>query len=140
MNTRIGKTIVLAGLLTCLATASAAPSADEAGVRDTENRWSQAFVGGDTAALDALLDAGYVSTNAAGKARSKADILRVSADYAKAHPDERATPLAATSTIQVMGNAALVRHHSGNDTSVDVFYFKDGHWTAWYSQHTKVSE
>lgn len=46
------------------------------------------------------------------------------------------TPLSPTSTIRVIGDAAIVRHHGDNDTSVDVFYFRDGRWHAWYSQHS----
>ena len=101
-------------------------AADEAGVRDAENRWSEAFVSGDAATLDALLDADYVSTGATGKPRPKAEIIGLASAYAKAHPGEHAKPLPATSTIRVIGDAAVVQHHNAADTSVDVFYFKDG--------------
>jgi Domain of unknown function (DUF4440) len=117
---------------------SADKVADEAGVREAENRWSEAFVSGDAATLEALLDAEYVSTGATGKARSKAEIIALASNYAKAHPGEHAKPLPTTSTIRVIGNAAVVQHHNASDTSVDVFYFRDGHWHAWYSQHTKI--
>lgn len=48
--------------LACLAGISAVPGVsrgtgampDAAGVRDAENRWSEAFITGDTATLDAL--------------------------------------------------------------------------------------
>src|SRR3569833_646967 len=102
--------------------------ADEAGVRDAENRWSEAFVSGDTATLDALLDAEYVSTGASGKPRTKSEIIGLASAYAKAHPGEHAKPLPTTSTIRVIGNAAVVQHHNASDTSADVFYFKDGRW------------
>ena len=114
--------------------------ADEAGVRDAENRWSEAFVSGDTATLDALLDTDYVSTGANGKPRAKAEIIGLASAYAKAHPGEHAKPLPATSTIRVIGNAAVVQHRNAGDTSVDVFYFKDGRWRAWYSQHTRIAD
>jgi Domain of unknown function (DUF4440) len=117
-----------------------AATADEAGVRDAENRWSEAFVSGDAATLDALLDADYVSTGTSGKARSKAEIVGLATSYAKAHPGEHAKPLSSTSTIRVIGNAAVVQHHGASDTSVDVFYFSDGRWVAWYSQHTAKPE
>ena len=113
---------------------------DEAGVRDAENRWSEAFVSGDAAALDSLLDADYVSTGTTGKPRPKAEIIALATAYAKAHPREHAKPLSSTSTIRVIGNAAVVQHHSASDTSVDVFYFRDGRWFAWYSQHTAKPE
>jgi hypothetical protein len=131
--------VTFAGLLSASGAAMAAGKApDEAGVRDAENRWSEAFISGDIAALDALLDAEYVSTGTNGKARPKAEIIRISGTYAKAHPGEHATPLSSTSTIRVIGNAAVVQHHNSSDTSVDVFYFRDGRWHAWYSQHTKL--
>jgi Domain of unknown function (DUF4440) len=125
-------------LIVAHAATAAEKIADEAGVRDAEDRWSEAFVSGDAATLEALLDADYVSTGAAGKPRSKAEIIKLATTYAKAHPGEHAQPLPATSTIRVIGNAAIVQHHNAGDTSVDVFYFRDGRWHAWYSQHTKL--
>lgn len=129
--------------MSCLICASsvalgATPTADSAGVRDAENRWSEAFITGDTATLDALLDASYVSVNTTGHARTKAEILQLARNYAKAHPGEHATPMSSTSTIRVIGNSALVQHHGAQDTSVDVFYFRDGRWHAWYSQHSRL--
>ena len=117
--------------------AAATSTPDEAGVREVENRWSEAFVSGDVATLDTLLDADYVSVNASGQPRSKAEVLVLARDYAKAHPGQHGQPLASTSTIRVTGNAAVVQHHGAQDTSVDVFYFRDGRWHAWYSQHTR---
>jgi ketosteroid isomerase-like protein len=132
------RTIVFAGFLsTAGAAAAATPAPDVEGVRAAENRWSEAFVTGDVATLDALLDADYVSVNAAGQPRAKAEILQLAHDFAKAHPGQHGQPLAATSTIRVLGDAAVVQHHGSQDTSVDVFYFRDGRWHAWYSQHTR---
>jgi len=130
-------------LLACVISATqlvlaADKPADEAGVRDAENRWSEAFMGGDAATLDALLDAEYISTGSNGKARGKGEIIRLAVDYAKAHPGQHASPLAPSSTIRVIGNAGVVQHRNGADTSVDVFYFRDGGWHAWYSQHTRL--
>ena len=127
-------------LFVAQAATAAEKIADEAGVRDAENRWSEAFVGGDAATLDALLDADYVSTGATGKPRSKSEIIGLATTYAKTHTGEHAKPLSTTSTIRVIGNAAVVQHHNASDTSVDVFYFRDGRWHAWYSQHTKIGE
>lgn len=138
------KLLLLVSLSIFLSVAQAAGAAekqaDEAGVRDAENHWSEAFVSGDAATLDALLDADYVSTGATGKPRTKAEIIGLATAYAKAHPGEHAKSLPATSTIRVIGDAAVVQHHNPSDTSVDVFYFKDGRWHAWYSQHTKIGE
>ena len=127
-------------LLIAQTTIAAEKTADEAGVRDAENRWSEAFISGDAATLNALLDTDYVSTGATGKPRSKAEIVALAGNYAKTHPGEHANPLPATSTIRVIGNAAVVQHHNASDTSVDVFYFREGRWYAWYSQHTKIGD
>ena len=127
-------------LLAAQAATAAEKIADEAGVRDAEDRWSEAFVSGDTATLEALLDADYVSTGATGKPRSKAQIIALASTYATAHPGEHAKPLPATSTIRVIGNAAVVQHHNASELSVDVFYFRDGQWHAWYSQHTRIGD
>jgi hypothetical protein len=40
--------------------------------------------------------------------------------------------------IRVIGDAAVVQHHGDKERSVDVFYFRDGRWHAWYSQHTSL--
>lgn len=127
--------VVLTGLLVAGA-ARAATGPDEAGVRDAENRWAEAFVSGDVATLDTLLDAGYVSVNAAGAPRAKAEILQLAREFAKAHPGQHGQPLPATSTIRVIGDAAVVQHRGAQDTSVDVFYFREARWHAWYSQHS----
>jgi hypothetical protein len=110
----------------------------DAAVRNVEDRWSEAFMTGDTAALDALLDPDYVSVGSSGQARSKAEILQLARDYAEKHPGSHAKPMPATSTVRVIGDAAVVRHHGDADTSVDVFYLRDGQWHAWYSQHTAL--
>jgi len=127
-------------LIVARAAAGASASADAAGVRAAENLWSEAFITGDTATLEGLLDPHYISTGATGKLRSKDQIIALANAYAKAHPGEHAKPLPPTSTIRVIGNAAVVQHQNPGDTSVDVFYFRDGRWHAWYSQHTKISD
>jgi hypothetical protein len=129
--------------LTCalaLSGTARAASPDQAGVRDAENRWSEAFMTGDAAALEDLLDADYVSVGSNGKPRPKAEIIHLATAYAKAHPGAHAKPMPSTSTIRVIGDAAVVQHHSPEANSVDVFYFRDGQWHAWYSQHTQVTQ
>ena len=139
------KTLALAVALSIAAVSSvgvaAAPVADpgETGVRDVENGWSRAFVTDDAAYLDALLDPAYVSVSAKGSARTKPEIISLARSYAAQHPGTQPTPLPSTTTIAVKGTAAVVTHHSDSETSVDVFYYADGHWKAWYSQHTAVS-
>ena len=121
--------------------ATAAPAAamgeprTEAGVRHAEDLWSEAFITGDAAALEALLDPAYVSVNPVGVARPKAQIIGFAKDYAAKHPGEHAKPLAATSTIRIIGNTALVVHNAPGSYSMDMFYYQGGRWRAWYSQH-----
>lgn len=138
MTKRLAEIVLVCLLISANPATATSKVADETGVRDTENRWSEAFVSGDTAVLDALLDSDYVSIGATGNARPKAEIISLAIAYAKAHPGEHAAPLSPSSAIRVIGNAAVVRHHNSSDTSVDVFFFRDGHWYAWYSQHTKL--
>ena len=128
---------LLCGVLMVATAFAHAGSSRADAVREAENRWSEAFISGDAGTLDALLDADYVSVSATGKARPKAEIIALAVAYAKAHPGEHAKALPATSAIRVIGDTALVQHRNSGDMSVDVFYFADGHWHAWYSQHTK---
>ena len=120
---------------------AAVPGADpgEAGVREVENGWSEAFITGDAAYLTELLDPGYVSVGAHGDPRSKADIIALAGRYAAEHPGGHASSLPPTSKIEIKGSAAIVVHHNTNDTSVDVFYYAGGRWRAWYSQHTSIT-
>ena len=137
--TSLPRLVLFASLVAAAPVVAAAHAPhDTAGVRDAENRWGEAFVSGDVATLDALLDADYVSVNASGTPRTKAEILVLARDYAKAHPGQHGQPLADSATIRVIGDAAVVQHHGAQETSVDVFYFRDGRWHAWYSQHTKL--
>ncbi|MDB5442524.1 MAG: hypothetical protein JWP73_900 [Phenylobacterium sp.] len=130
----------LAALLLATA-AGAAPTQrqDEAGVRAAENRWSEAFVTGDTETLDGLLSPDYVSVGATGKGRPKAEILAIAKAYAGKHPGEHAHPLPDTSTVRLIGATALVQHRSPAEVSIDLFAFEHGHWIARYSQHTVVA-
>lgn len=136
-------TYVLLPMILALAAGPAAAASpqrvDEASVRTVETRWSEAFVGGNTAALDALLDPAYVSVSAKGSARSKAEIIAAAKGYAAQHPGQHADPLSATSTVQIFGTTALVRHHGAADTSMDLFAFEHGAWRAKYSQHTAIA-
>ncbi|HET6971138.1 MAG TPA: DUF4440 domain-containing protein, partial [Phenylobacterium sp.] len=109
-----------------LAAGAAAPAEPptEAGVRHAENLWSEAFITGDAAALDALLDPQYVSVNPTGVARPKAQIIGFAKDYAAKHPGEHAKPLADTSTVRIVGKTALVQHHAPQSFSMDLFYYE----------------
>lgn len=106
-----------------------------AGVQATEDHWSAAFVGGDEAYLGRLLDAAYVSVGSTGKARPKAEIIALSRKVAALPKQAYDKP---RSRIEVRGDTALVTFAGKTDVSVDLFYWKDGAWHAWYSQHTPV--
>jgi hypothetical protein len=108
----------------------------EAGVRAVENHWARAFVTGDTAYLETLLSDGYVSVNQGGKARPKAEIIALARKIA-AGPNPP-TASESTAKIEVRGDAAISTATGETDASVDVFFYKDGRWHAWYSQHSPV--
>jgi hypothetical protein len=118
--------------------AADAPEAERSveGVRAVEAHWQKAFLGGDAAYLETLLDPAYVSVGHAGNARPKAEIIALSKKVAekKMSPQPPDHPAA----IVVRDNAAVVTDSASGDTSVDVFYYADGRWHAWYSQHTPL--
>jgi hypothetical protein len=122
--------------LVSLAANAAGPSPGEAGVREVENAWSRAFVTGDAKVLDDLLDPAYVSVSTSGVPRPKAEIIAAATRFAEQHPNTPVQPLPPTSTISIKGDTAVVTHHGDKETSVDVFYYSQGRWHAWYSQHT----
>ena len=121
------------------AQATSADRVDEASVRAAENRWSEAFITGDAATLDALLDPAYVSVDSTGKARPKAQVIAIAKAYAETHPGEHAQPLPTTSTVQLIETTALVQHHAASEVSIDLFSFRGGRWRARYSQHTPIA-
>jgi Domain of unknown function (DUF4440) len=131
--------LTVATLLFAATGAHAAQRLDEAGVRAAETAWSEAVLTGDTATLEALLDPRYVSINAKGVARPKAAILDFARGYAAKHPGQHATPLGPTSTVQLIGTTALVRHRAPSELSMDLFEFRRGAWIALYSQHTAIA-
>jgi ketosteroid isomerase-like protein len=111
-----------------------APTA--AGVRAVEAHWTEAFLGGDETYLAALLDDDYVSVNAKGVARPKAEIIALAKKIAATHP----APVAAQPfNIVVHGDAAIATVSNATSVSVDVFHYERGAWHAWYSQHTAIS-
>jgi len=128
---------VLAALTTGTAFAASETERSVEGVRAVEAHWQKAFLSGDGAYLETLLDPAYVSVGHAGNARPKAEIIALSKKVA----EKKMTPQPPDhpATIVVRDNAAVVTDSGSGDTSVDVFYYADGRWHAWYSQHTPVS-
>jgi Domain of unknown function (DUF4440)/WD40-like Beta Propeller Repeat len=121
------------------APAAAATSANveaqptEAGIRAVEAHWTHAFVHGDTAYLQTLFAPNYVSVNAKGVVRSRAVIIALAEAMGKTTvPSLPAQVL----RVDVRGNAAIVTSSDGGQQSSDAFYYEDGAWHAWYSQHT----
>ena len=136
----MSKTCLIVVLLAATGSAYAAdaPETERSveGVRAVEAHWQKAFLGGDAAYLETLLDPAYVSVGHAGNARPKAEIIALSKKVAekKMSPQPPEHP----AHIVVRDNAAVVSDSGSGDTSVDVFYYADGRWHAWYSQHTPV--
>ena len=136
----MSKTCLAMALLTILGPAHAGEAAETErsveGVRAVEAHWQKAFLGGDAAYLETLLDPAYVSVGHAGNARPKSEIIAL----AKKVAEKKLTPQPPEhpATIVVHDNAAVVTDSASGDTSVDVFYYAGGHWHAWYSQHTPV--
>jgi hypothetical protein len=126
--------LALGAALAAAAPVTEPPDAD--GVRHAEDLWSQATIAGDVAALEGLLAPDYVSVNAEAKPRPRAEILESAKTFLQRHPGAKAVPLPPTSTIQIEGRAAVVRHNGNAERSVDVFYYDGQRWRAWYSQHT----
>jgi hypothetical protein len=129
--------LLSAALLGCSASAFAGPDPEQLksveGINAIEAHWSQAFVTGDAAYLDGLLADDYVSVNAKGVARPKAEVIALAKRYAAGNPAP--LPPRDPSPVSIEGDAAIVRHRSPQDVSIDVFYWRDGAWHAWYSQH-----
>ena len=136
----MSKTCLMAALLAVLGSAHAADAPETArsveGVRAVEAHWQKAFLGGDAAYLESLLDPAYVSVGHAGNARPKAEIIALSKKVAEKKMAPQPPDHAAN--IVVRDNAAVVTDSASGDTSVDVFYYADGRWHAWYSQHTPL--
>lgn len=137
----MSKTFLMVVLLAASGVASAADAPETArsveGVRAVEAHWQKAFLSGDAAYLETLLDPAYVSVGHAGNARPKAEIIALSKKVAEKKMAPQPPDHAAG--IVVRDNAAVVTDSGSGDTSVDVFYYADGRWHAWYSQHTPVS-
>jgi len=123
-------------ILAAALTSSPATAVDEARIREAENRWNAAFVTGDAAYLGRLLATGYVSVGENGAEHPKTAVVAAAVSYGKAHPGTAPTPMPPSSTIEVSGDVALVRHHADDSVSVDVFQKRGGQWFAIYSQHT----
>ena len=111
------------------------PNAD--GLKAVEAHWTQAFTHGDAAYLQNLLTDDYVSVNAKGIPRDKATIIKLALSFA-AHPPAMSQPPSGLSCA-VTGSTGIVTSDSGGQRSVDVFYYADGRWHAWYSQHTTIA-
>jgi hypothetical protein len=136
----MSKTCLMAALFAATAPAYAADAPETErgieGVRAVEAHWQKAFLSGDGAYLETLLDPAYVSVGHAGNARPKAEIIALAKKVAEKNMTPQ--PPEHPATIVVRDNAAIVTDSASGDTSVDVFYYADGRWHAWYSQHTPV--
>jgi hypothetical protein len=112
--------------------------AKDASIRTFEQRWSEAFVTGDAKALETMLDGEYVSVNARGQVRTKAEVVSAAVHYAASNPGAKASPLLPNVVIRIFGASAIVRHENVADRSIDVLNWRGGRWIAVYSQHTAM--
>jgi uncharacterized protein DUF4440 len=128
--------VILAATMAGAVPGSVIEPATVEGVRHAEELWIKATVSGDTSAIDALLDPDYVSVNASGVPRPRLEVLESTRTYPQRHPGATVGPFPPTSTIQMIGRTAIVRHRGEAELSVDVFYHDGSRWRAWYSQHT----
>ncbi|HEY3803107.1 MAG TPA: nuclear transport factor 2 family protein [Kofleriaceae bacterium] len=128
------------------AIAAAAPCVEAAkttaAVACVEDHWERAFIGGDSAVLNALLTDTFQSYAGDGTVHDKAAIVKIASDHAKAHPNEPVTPPPVHADIQLRGDVAVVfwKNPDGSLASVDAFAWSDGHWRAWYSQHAATKK
>lgn len=138
---------VLASAFAILALVPSVASADdalietqmnEAGIKAVETHWVRAFLTGDEAFLNVLLDADYVSVNTKGIPRPKTDIIALAKSIAAKGP-QTIPPPSPNMKIAVHGDAAIVTDAAFGQVSVDVFHYANGAWHAWYSQHTTVA-
>jgi ketosteroid isomerase-like protein len=132
--------LLIAGLYVALSAQAFATDSQETaptaeGVRAVEAHWTKAFLGGDGTYLAALLDDDYVSVNAKGVARPKAEIIALAKKIAATPAMPVTVP---TPNIVVHGNAAISTSSNATSVSVDVFHYENGAWHAWYSQHTAI--
>src|SRR5260221_1138859 len=134
-------------VLLCGTSPAQVEDATEDGVRAVEIHWQNAFTHGDRAYLERLLTDDYVSVNAKGVARDRNTIVQLSEGYAKKSPaTEMVTSLSSDTVVKVNGPTAIVTSlgvipaPSGpiHSRSVDGFFYANGRWHAWYSQHTDV--
>ena len=115
-----------------------------------DDRWLNAEVTGDVAALDQLLLADYRSVGVDGKVTDKAKILeRVRqtggspdlaakvAAWKASHPTRGEVSIAGDTAVL---RWVLVKPEAGDPvSSSDIFVYRDGHWRAIYSQHSSAS-
>lgn len=133
MRLAFAAVLVLAACPACAQDAEHQKTA--AGVQATEDHWSAAFLSGDEAYLNRLLDDAYVSVGRTGKPRPKAEIVALARKVAAMPKQPYDKP---KSRIDLRGDTAIFTFSGKDETSVDVFYWQDGAWRAWYSQHTAV--
>ncbi len=132
--------LVLATALALAAPSSAETSPTQSALAAIEAHWQRAFLTGDQAYLGSLLTPDYVSVGTNGAQHTRDMILAAARNYALAHPHADAAPSPDPHMIvRIEGTTGIVTFSVGGQRSVDVFYYADGHWHAWYSQHTNES-
>lgn len=119
---------------------------DEASVRKVEAQWVKAFVTGDTAYLDCLLEPDYESVWYTGEVRSRQQII----DKAAAHRDHPlAVPEIKPGIVQLHGNGAIYRsdhemtdpvtHEKTTVRFLDILVYDQGAWHVMYTQDVALN-
>ncbi|HUJ62096.1 MAG TPA: nuclear transport factor 2 family protein, partial [Kofleriaceae bacterium] len=122
------KRIAIAVLVWLPGLAAAAPAETAAtadAVKAIEAHWSRAFLTGDAAYLDALLDDSYVSVGETGAVHDKAAVVGMAKKNAGKTMPTFPQPAEA---IALRGTTAIVTFAGDSERSADVFYFADGRW------------
>src|SRR5690242_21663503 len=119
--------LAIGALAICPAFAQSAEEAQmtTAGIKAVEAHWVRAFLTGDEAYLNTLLDADYVSVNTKGVPRPKADIIALAKSIAAKGP-QTVPPPPATTKFALHGDAAIVTDAENGQVAVDVFHYANG--------------
>ena len=87
--------------------------------------------------MESLLATDYVSVGTDGAPHTREMILTAARNYAVAHPHADAAPSPDPHmVVRIKGTTGIVTFDVGGQRSVDVFYYENGRWHAWHSQHT----
>jgi len=126
---------------------SATPSGEEAELKALEQKWNDAYLKGDSTALDAILAETFISTDAEGKVSTKAETLA----HLKSGQTKYQTSQVDDMKVSVYGDTAVVNGRwkgkfvekrkpvNGTERFTDTYVRQNGQWrcVASHSSHIK---